>query len=102
MAILREAVAVHMEDMRSRSISIGVPDNVVILARLKDGVIGKHIAVETVEGGAAAPCRRQEIGELRPPDGSVAITGISVDEIRELLRTARASLDALTRATVVR
>jgi hypothetical protein len=102
MAILREAIAVHMKDMRSRSISISVPDDVVILARLKDRVVGKHIAVETVERGAAAPCRRQEIGELRLPDESVAITGISVDEIRELLRTACTSLGALIRATVVR
>lgn len=57
MTILRETVSMHVKDVRTRSISIRVPDDIVILARLEDRIIGKNIAVETVEGGPISPGR---------------------------------------------
>jgi hypothetical protein len=85
MSILFESITMHVENMGARSISIGIPNDVVILARLEDWVVGKDIAVQTVEGGATAPCRGKKIRELRFPDRSVAIRGIGVNEIGELL-----------------
>lgn len=58
-AILGEAVAVHMEDVRARSVSIGVPKNIVIATHLEERVVSKDVAIHAVEGWSIAMSRRQ-------------------------------------------
>lgn len=53
-AILRETVAVHVENMRARSVSISVPKDVVIATHLEGRVVGKDEAIHAVEGWRVA------------------------------------------------